>query len=58
MLVCRHSLFLMPAKIEDTTSLCVLEGFCRTFAPLPEELRQTLTYDQGKEMAQHARSAN
>jgi IS30 family transposase len=31
----------------------VLEGFRRTFSPLPEELRQTLTYDQGKEMAQH-----
>ena len=52
-LVCRHSLFLMLAKVEDTTSLGVLEGFRRTFAPLPEELRQTLTYDQGKEMAQH-----
>ena len=52
-LVCRHSLFLMLAKVEDTTSLGVLEGFRRTFAPLPEELRQTLTYDQGKEMARH-----
>lgn len=52
-LVCRHSLFLMLAKVEDTTSLGVLEGFRRTFAPLPEQLRQTLTYDQGKEMAQH-----
>lgn len=53
-LVCRHSLFLMLAKVEDTTSLGVLEGFRRTFTPLPEELRQTLTYDQGKEMARHA----
>ncbi len=52
-LVCRHSLLLMLAKVEDTTSLGVLEGFRRTFAPLPQELRQTLTYDQGKEMAQH-----
>lgn len=52
-LVCRHSLFLMLAKVEDTTSLGVLEGFSRTFSPLPKELRQTLTYDQGKEMAQH-----
>jgi len=52
-LVCRHSLFVMLAKVEDTTSLGVLEGFRRTFAPLPEEMRQTLTYDQGKEMAQH-----
>jgi IS30 family transposase len=53
-LVCRHSLFLMLAKVEDTTSLGVLEGFRRTFTPLPDELRQTLTYDQGKEMARHA----
>lgn len=52
-LVCRHSLFLMLAKLEDTTSLGVLEGFRRTFAPLPAKLRQTLTYDQGKEMARH-----
>lgn len=52
-LVCRHSLFLMLAKVEDTTALGVLEGFRRTFAPLPQELRQTLTYDQGKEMARH-----
>lgn len=52
-LVCRHSLFVMLAKVEDTTSLGVLEGFRRTFAPLPKELRKTLTYDQGKEMALH-----
>lgn len=52
-LVCRHSLFLMLAKVEDATSLGVLEGFRRTFTPLPAELRQTLTYDQGKEMARH-----
>lgn len=52
-LVCRHSLFLMLAKVEDTTALGVLEGFGRTFTPLPAELRKTLTYDQGKEMARH-----
>jgi IS30 family transposase len=52
-LVCRHSLFLMLARIEDTTSTGVLDGFRQTFAPLPPALRQTLTYDQGKEMAQH-----
>lgn len=58
-LVCRHSLFLMLAKVEDTTSLGVLEGFRRTciFSPLPGERRQTLTYDQGKEVAQHRKSS-
>jgi len=52
-LVCRQSLFVMLAKVEDSTAVGVLEGFRRTFAPLPEELRKTLTYDQGKEMALH-----
>lgn len=42
-LVCRHSLFVMLAKVEDATALGVLQGFQRTFAPLPAELRQTLT---------------
>lgn len=52
-LVCRHSLFLMLAKMDNSTALGVLEGFQRTFGPLPEHLRKTLTYDQGKEMALH-----
>lgn len=52
-LVCRHSLFLMLVKVEDCTATGVLEGFQRTFAPLPPALRKTLTYDQGKEMALH-----
>ena len=52
-LVCRHSLWVMLVKLEDSTALGVLEGFRRTFAPLPAELRKTLTYDQGKEMALH-----
>jgi IS30 family transposase len=52
-LVCRHSLFVMLVKLEDHTAVGVLEGFQRTFAPLPAELRKTLTYDQGKEMALH-----
>jgi transposase, IS30 family len=52
-LVCRHSLFVMLVKVENTTAEGVLEGYWRTFTPLPPELRQTLTYDQGKEMALH-----
>lgn len=56
-LVCRYSLFLMLAKVENATALGVLEGFQRTFAPLPDHLRKTLTYDQGKEMALHRRLA-
>jgi IS30 family transposase len=52
-LVCRYSLFVMLVKVEDTTAHGVLEGYWRTFTPLPQELRRTLTYDQGKEMALH-----
>lgn len=53
--VCRHSLFVMLTRLERHTALGVLEGFTRTFSPLPPELLKTLTYDQGKEMALHRR---
>jgi len=43
----------MLAKVENATALCVLDGFQRTLGTLPEHLRKTLTYDQGKEMALH-----
>jgi len=52
-LICRHSLFLKLVKVEDATARGVLKGFRHAFAPLPQELRKTLTYDQGKEMALH-----
>lgn len=54
-LVCRHSLFVMLAKVDDCTAVGVFEGFRQTFGPLPHALRKTLTYDQGKEMALHGR---
>jgi IS30 family transposase len=56
-LVCRRSLFAMVIKLDGSTALDALEGFTRAFAPLPPELRQTLTYDQGKEMALHCKLA-
>lgn len=52
-LVDRHSLFLMLSKMDGCTAADALQGFRDTFAPLPPELRKTLTYDQGKEMALH-----
>ncbi len=51
--VCRHSLFVMLTRLERHNAQGVLEGFTRTFSPLPAELLKTLTYDQGKEMALH-----
>ena len=56
-LVCRRSLFTMVVKLDASTALDALEGLARAFAPLPPELRQTLTYDQGKEMALHKKLA-
>ena len=40
--------------MDDCSALAALEGFSTAFAPLNPELRKTLTYDQGKEMALHA----
>ncbi|WP_198026782.1 IS30 family transposase, partial [Polaromonas glacialis] len=52
-LVCRKSLFTMMVKLGSSKAADVLDGFTRAFCALPQELRQTLTYDQGKEMALH-----
>lgn len=50
-LVDRRTLFLKLVKMEGCSAQQALEGFSRAFQPLPASLRQTLTYDQGKEMA-------
>ncbi len=56
-LVCRRSLFAMLVKLDGSSALDALNGFTQAFAPLPPEVRQTLTYDQGKEMALHKKLA-
>jgi IS30 family transposase len=56
-LVCRKSLFVMLVKMDGSTALDALQGFEQAFSPLPPEMRQTLTYDQGKEMALHKKLA-
>lgn len=56
-LVCRHTLFAMLVKLDGSKAVDVLQGFSQAFAPLPPEIRQTLTYDQGKEMALHKQLA-
>ncbi|WP_047196973.1 IS30 family transposase [Caldimonas brevitalea] len=56
-LVCRKTLFVMLVKIEGATALDALHGFELAFSPLDPELRKTLTYDQGKEMALHKKLA-
>ena len=56
-LVCRKTLFVMIVKVDGATALDVFKGFEAAFGPLDETLRQTLTYDQGKEIALHKKLA-
>ena len=56
-LVCRKTLFVMIVKLDGATALDVFKGFENAFSPLDASLRQTLTYDQGKEMALHKQLA-
>jgi len=56
-LVCRKTLFVMLVKMDGATAEEALRGYEQAFSPLDEALRQTLTYDQGKEMALHKKLA-
>lgn len=58
-LVERHSRFVVLAKMANATAASALAGFTAKLNAIAEPLRQSLTYDQGKEMAHHAElSAN
>lgn len=52
-LVDRATRFVILAKVDDSTAASVLDGFTRRLRTLPKEIRKTLTYDQGREMARH-----
>jgi transposase, IS30 family len=52
-LIERTSRYLMLVKLDGSTAQGVLEGFSRRLKSVPDSLRQTLTYDQGSEMALH-----
>ena len=52
-LVCRRTLFVKLVKMEGCSAEQALAGFSGAFEQVPEALRKTLTYDQGKEMALH-----
>lgn len=52
-LVDRKTLFVKLVKMDGCSAHEALKGFSRAFKTVPERLRQTLTYDQGKEMALH-----
>ncbi len=52
-LVERKTRFLMLVPLKNKHSEEVRKSFARKVKRLPEQLRQTLTYDQGAEMTQH-----
>lgn len=53
-LVERTSGFVVLAKMSSASAADALESFGKALKGIPEVLRKTLTYDQGKEMSYHA----
>lgn len=49
----RTSRFVLLTQMNGCTATHALEGFSRRFAKVIPELRQSLTYDRGSEMARH-----
>jgi IS30 family transposase len=56
-LVERVSRYTMLARMDNPGAAAALEGFSRRLRRVPPALRQTLTYDQGSEMALHKQLA-
>ena len=54
-LVERHTRFTKLVKVEGKDATTVATALSRQVRTLPMELRQTLTWDRGTEMAQHKR---
>jgi len=54
-LVERHSRYVMLAKIPNRDSRSVVDALIEQARNLPDELVKTLTWDRGKEMAEHKR---
>ena len=56
-LIERKSRLTILAKMKDCGSDAALKGFTRALAKVPAQMRKSLAYDQGKEMARHAELA-
>ena len=56
-LVERTTCLVILARMEWSDAVSAREGFPRKLRHVPAPLRKTLTYDQGKEMAEHERLA-
>ena len=54
-LVERHSRYLMLAKISNRETQTVVDALIRQARRLPDELYKSLTWDRGKELADHKR---
>ena len=54
-LVERHSRYVMLAKVANRDSRSVVNALIEQARSLPDELWKTLTWDRGKEMAEHKR---
>lgn len=52
-LVERLSRYVMLVKLDGATADDILHGFKRRLRCIPESLRKTMTYDQGREMSKH-----
>lgn len=53
-LVERTSRLVLLAKMQDATAASALAGFSAKLNAIAQPMRQSLTYDQGKEMSRHA----
>ena len=56
-LIERKSRLTILAKMKDCGSEAALKGFSRALGKVPGQMRKSLAYDQGKEMARHAELA-
>ena len=56
-LVERTTRLVLLARMEGTDATSARQGFTKKLRHVPALLRKTLTYDRGKEMAEHARLA-
>jgi transposase, IS30 family len=57
-LVERKSRYTLIAKMKDCGAQAALDGFTKALAKVPQMMRRSLAYDQGKEMARHKELAS
>ena len=51
----RQTRYVLLVKLKDKDAVSVRKAFSKKLLEMPESLRKTLTYDRGKEMADHAK---